>query len=247
MHNEAGELFQAAADQRRADRGAQPRLVLPRAGVVRARLPRQGGCGAAQDQRAHVARPGGAERAAVRQRADVRGKLRRGDPAVVVLACRAGRRADLVRLRALQSRRGAGTQQASQRCRPVPGRGRHHARRHPGTGGAQGSRQPGARLRLSAGRSAGARPPGTRAGAPQWPVLEQGAARHRLGQCGLGRLPGGTHAVAGAAQPRRAGCGGAGVLSGGALRLRQAERQRAVSRILRERRQVLRYRECPPR
>src|SRR5438067_361258 len=149
----------------------------------------------------------------------------------------------MVRLRALQPRRRAGAQRPARRCRPVPHRRRLDDRHHSGAPGAQGPRQSRARLRVPAGESAGARPVGAGAGAPQRALLEQGAARHRLGGRGARRLPGGAHAVDGAAQPRPAGCGGAGVLPRHPLRLRQAQRQRAIRRVLRERRQFVRCRE----
>ena len=73
-----------------------------------------------------------------------------------------------------------------------------------------------------------ARASGARARAPERPVFEQGAARHRLGGRGARGLPGRAHPLDGAAQPQPARCRRAGVLSGRAVRLQQAQRQRAV-------------------
>ncbi len=63
------------------------------------------------------------------------------------------------------------------------------------------------------------------AGAPRRSVLEQGAARRRLGGCGRGRIQARLGALARAAQAQLARLGGAGVLSHRALRLRSARRR----------------------
>ncbi len=60
------------------------------------------------------------------------------------------------------------------------------------------------------------------AGAAGWSVFGQGAARSRLGRRHPGRVPARAGPVARAAQAQPAGCGGPGILSCGAVRLRQA-------------------------
>ena len=80
MHNEAGERFQRAADQRRAHRGAQPAwFYLAQVWYARGYLDKADAALRKINGRMSPG-PGGAEGAAVRQRADARGPLRRGDP-----------------------------------------------------------------------------------------------------------------------------------------------------------------------
>ena len=172
------------------------------------------------------------------------GKMRRGDPAALGLARRTGTWSAYARFNLgvalVRSKRlndadpflsGVGTMLAT------TARAGRTAR--------QG--EPGAGLCLPAGGRAGARASGARARAPERTVFEQGAARHRLGGCRARRLPGRADALDGAARPQPARRCGAGVLPRRAVCLQQAERQRAVGRLLRERGQVLRCRERSPR
>ena len=137
--------------------------------------------------------------------------------------------------------------EAPERRRPVPERGRHAAREH----------APSSQRCVTGPTSPSAtptcRPTSRRArGAPLERVRLNGPYSDKalLGvgwaDAALGDYQGALSAVDGAAQPQRARLGGAGVLPRRALCLQQAQRQRAVGRVLRERGQLLRRRGRAP-